>query len=114
MIRDSFDPGSPYYAVYVSPGNGVLVQSRDAAGDNSVQETSIPGNTPVYLQITRTGTTFTAATSTDGVNWTPIAGSSASLPSLTGAELAGLAVTSHNTGALSTAVFSGVTISPAP
>jgi len=114
MIRDSFDPGSPYYAVYVSPGNGILVQSRDAVGDNSVQETSVPGNTPVYLQITRTGTTFTAATSTDGVNWTPIAGSSASLPNLAGAELAGLAVTSHNTGALATAVFNGVTITPTP
>ena len=112
MIRLSSDPGAPYYAVYVTPANGVVVQSRDAAGDNSVQEASAAGSTPVYLQITRTGTTFTAATSPDGVNWTPIAGSTASLPNLTGAVLAGLAVTSHNTGQLSTAVFNTVSVSP--
>ena len=35
MIRASSDPGAPYYAVFVTPGNGVVVQSRDAAGDNS-------------------------------------------------------------------------------
>ena len=113
MIRASSDPGSPYYAVYLTPGNGIVVQSRDAAGDNSIQETSVSGSTPVYLQITRTGTTFNAALSPDGVTWTPIAGSGASLPNLAGSVLAGLAVTSHNTGALSTAVFNGVIITPA-
>jgi hypothetical protein len=112
MIRASSDPGAPYYAVYLTPGNGVIVQSRDAVGDNSVQEASIStGTAPVYLQITRTGTTFTAATSSDGVNWTPIAGSTASLPNLSGAVLEGLAVTSHNTGELSTAVFNSVVTS---
>ena len=58
-IRASSDPGSPYYEVYVTPGNGPVVQSRDAAGDNT-----------------------------------------------------GLAVTSHNTGQLSTAVFNSVSVSP--
>ena len=58
-IRASSDPGSPYYAVYVIPGNGLVVQSRDASGDNT-----------------------------------------------------GLAVTSHNTGRLSTAVFNSVSVSP--
>jgi len=112
MIRASSDPGSPYYAVYVTPSNGIVVQSRDAAGNNSVQEASIAGGTGAYLQISRTGTTFTAATSTDGVNWTPVPGSTASLPNLTGALLEGLAVTSHNTSQLSTAVFDTVTVSP--
>jgi len=109
MIRASSDPGAPYYAVYLTPGNGVTVQSRDAAGDGSIQEASVSSATaPVYLQITRTGTTFTAATSSDGVNWVPVAGSAASLPSLSGAVLEGLAVTSHNTGQLSTVGFNSV------
>jgi outer membrane protein assembly factor BamB len=112
MVRASSDPGAPYYAVYLTPGNGVVVQSRDAAGDNSIQEESVSTATaPVYLQVTRTGTTFTAATSSDGVNWTPVAGSAASLPNLSGAVLEGLAVTSHNTGQLSTAVFNSVVTS---
>jgi outer membrane protein assembly factor BamB len=112
MIRATSDPGSPYYAVYVTPGNGVIVQSRDAVGDNSIQEASITGTTtPVYVQITRTGTTFSAATSTDGVTWTPIPGSTASLPNLSGAILEGLAVTSHNTSQMSTVVFNSVVTS---
>jgi hypothetical protein len=111
MIRLSSDPGAPYYAVYVTPGNGVVVQSRDAAGDNSIQEESVAGSAPVYLQITRTGTTFTAATSTDGVTWTPMPGSTISLPNLTGPVLEGLAVTSHNTSQLSTVVFNRVVTS---
>ena len=112
MIRASSDPGGAYYAVYVTPGNGVVVQSRDAAGDNSVQEAMTGAQKlPVYLQITRSGTTFTAATSTDGTNWTPIGGSTAPLPNLAGAVLEGLAVTSHNTAALSTAVFTSVVTS---
>ena len=112
MVRDTSDPGSPYYAVYLSPNNGILVQSRDASGDNSVQEASIAtGTAPAYLQITRTGTTFAAATSADGVTWTPIPGATVSLPNLSGAVLEGLAVTSHNTGALSTAVFNSVVTS---
>jgi hypothetical protein len=109
MIRDTSDPGSPYYAVYVTPGNGIVVQSRDAAGDNSIQPASIAsGSAPVYLQVTRTGTTFSAAASPDGVNWTPVPGSALTLPNLSGAVLEGLAVTSHNTGQLSTVAFNSV------
>jgi hypothetical protein len=114
MIRATSDPGSPYYAVYVTPGNGIVVQSRDAPGDTAVQEAGTSGSTPLYLEITRSGTTFTAATSTDGVTWAPIPGSSATLAGLSGTVLAGMAVTSHNTSALSTAAFGDVTLTPAP
>ncbi len=112
MIRGSSDPGAPYYAVYVTPGNGIVVQSRDAVGDNSVQEASISGGPPVFLQIVRSGTTFTVQTSPDGVNWTVLPGSAASLPNLSGPVLAGLAVTSHNTSQLGTAVFDSVAVGP--
>ena len=113
MIRGSSDPGAPYYAVYVTPGNGIIVQSRDAAGDNAVQEAAISGAPPVFLQVVRTGTTFTAQTSPDGVNWTAVPGSAASLPNLAGPVLAGLAVTSHNTGQLTTALFDSVAVTAA-
>lgn len=109
MFRASSDPGAPYYAIFVTPGNGITVQSRSLAGGTSVQEADIPGAIPVYLRIVRSGTTFTAATSTDGVNWTPVPGSTASLSGLSGSILAGMAVTSHNTSQLSTAVFDSLT-----
>jgi hypothetical protein len=67
---------------------------------------------PVYLQITQIGTAFSAATSTDGVTWTPVPGSSITLPNLAGPALAGLAVTSHNTGQLSTVTYNSVTVAP--
>jgi hypothetical protein len=114
MIRATSDPGAPYYAVYVTPANGIVVQSRDAVGHGAVQEQSIPGGPPVYLRVSRSGTTLGAATSADGITWTSIPGSSISLPNLGGPALAGLAVTSHDTTHLSTAVFDAVAISPSP
>jgi hypothetical protein len=111
MIRATTDPGSPYYAVFVTPGNGIVVQWRTAQSGTSSQ-VSIAGTVPVYLQIIRSGTTFSAATSTDGVTWTAIPKSSVSLANLAGSLLAGLAVTSHNAGALSTVTYSSVTVAP--
>jgi hypothetical protein len=112
MLRASTDPGSPYYAAFVTPNNGVAIQWRSAQGALSNQVLN-PGTTPIYLQITRTGTAYGAATSADGVTWTPLANSGVSLPALTGSVLAGLAVTSHNTAALSTVVFNSTTVTPA-
>ena len=111
MIRATTDPGSPYYAVFVTPGNGIVVQWRTAQGGTSSQA-SIAGTVPVYLQITRNGTTYSAATSTDGVTWTAIPNSSVTLANLTGSLLAGLAVTSHNTGQLTTVTYTSVAVTP--
>jgi hypothetical protein len=104
MFRATTDPGSPYYAALVTPGSGVVAQWRNSQGVTTSQSTKVAATLPTYLRITRSGTTFTAFTSTDGVTWTLVPGSSAS-PAVTGTMLAGLAVTSHNTSALSTATF---------
>ncbi len=111
MIRATTDPGSPYYAVFATPGNGIVVQWRSAQGGTSSQ-VSIAGTVPLYLKITATGSAFSAATSTDGVTWTPIPKSSVTLANLAGAALAGLAVTSHNTGQLSTVTYGSVVVAP--
>ncbi len=116
MLRATTDAGSPYYAVFMTPGNGIAVQYRLAQGGGSGQVlmTGIP---PLYLEVARAGTTFTAYTSTDGVTWTAMPGSSVSIPNLTGALLAGLAVSSHNVAAVSTVSFDTVsfgTAVPAP
>jgi outer membrane protein assembly factor BamB len=111
MLRQSTDPGSPYYAVFVTPANGVAVQWRDTLGNFTSQVTT-PGAPAIYLQITRTGTTFSAATSSDGVTWTPVPNSVVNLPNLSGSLLSGLAVTSHDTGALSTVLANSVVVTP--
>ncbi|HZU77347.1 MAG TPA: hypothetical protein VFA70_11325, partial [Dehalococcoidia bacterium] len=109
MLRLSNDPAAPYYAVLVTPGNGIAVQYRPTSGA-STSLVQVPyafsSSNPVYLQITRSGTTtFNAAYSTDGTTWTAIAGSTVSIPALTGSLLDGMALTSHDTSNLITAVF---------
>jgi hypothetical protein len=108
MIRSTTDPGSPYYAVYVTPGNGIVVQTRTAQGASAVQLANPSGATPAYLEVTRSGTSFTAYTSTDGSTWTAIPGSTTTISALSGSALAGVAVCSHNTGTLSTAALQSV------
>lgn len=110
MLRQGNDPGAPYYYVFVTPGNGVGVQYREVQGRPSLDPIQIAGAAPAYLQVARSGSTFTAYGSSDGVTWTPIAGSSRQLP-ISGPLLGGLAVTSHSANQSGTATFAAVTIS---
>jgi hypothetical protein len=97
--------------VFATTGNGVVVQWRTAQGGTSSQ-VQLTANTPIYLRIIRTGTTFTAATSTDGVTWTTIPGSAVTLANLSGPLLRGLAITSHSSGNPGTASFDTLSTSP--
>jgi len=109
MLRASTDPGAPNYALLVSPGEGIKVQLRKTL-DGTTQKLANPaGTTPAWLKISRSGDTFTAYTSADGVTWTLIPGSTVTV-SLGSALLAGLAVTSHHSGALCTVTMDGVSV----
>jgi outer membrane protein assembly factor BamB len=106
MLRADTTAGAAYYAVMLTPSNGLIVQYRAASGAVTNQPVLLSGPAaPLYLSVTRTGTTFSASTSPDGVTWTPVPGSTVSLPGLTGSLLAGMAVTSHDTNQLATATF---------
>ena len=76
MFRASTDPAAPNYPLVVSPGEGIKVQVRKTQGGNTTKLANPAGTTPAYLKITRSGNTFTAYTSPDGVTWTLIPGSS--------------------------------------
>jgi outer membrane protein assembly factor BamB len=110
MLRLTTDPGSPYYAIFATPGNGVAVQWRTAQGGSTSQVTTAAAF-PEYLKITRSGTTFSAYTSPDGSTWTLVPGSSVTLANLSGGLLEGLAVNSHNTGQYSTVVYNSLVTS---
>lgn len=112
MLRLSTDPAAPYYAIYVTPANGIVIQYRALVATNAQQVSSIAGGAPAYLRVQRSGTTYSAYTSADGITWTLVAGSAAVIPSLTGSLLAGLAVASHNAFALNLTTFDSVTIAP--
>ncbi len=108
MIRATSDPGSPYFAEFMTPGNGIAVQWRTAQGGSSSQVLAT-ATVPAWLRVGRSGSTFTAYTSADGLTWTAIPNASVNVP-ITGAVLAGLAVTSHNTSSLSSVTFDGVVL----
>ena len=107
MVRQSTNANAPFYAVVVTPQQGIFVLDRTVQGSGVHTVASLVGTVPVYLQVQRSGTTYTAYTSSDGINWTPIAGSSVIL-SPAGTWLAGMAVTSHTVSKISTATFDTV------
>jgi hypothetical protein len=74
MLRASTDPGAANYVVVVSPGAGIKVQVRSALGGTTTKIANPAGTVPTYLEVTRSGNTFTSFTSPDGVTWTPSPG----------------------------------------
>jgi hypothetical protein len=103
MLRKTFDPVSPFYGVFVTPGRGIHVLYRSDFNQNPVEASYPSDERPVYLRISRTGTTYSAFTSADGVHWTLIPDSTVDIPELSGALMAGFAVTSRKVGLLSSA-----------
>ncbi len=107
MVKQSTAAGSSYAFLAVTPANGVHLQS-DFTSD---QGGPPAGAAPLWLRLTRSGASVSAATSADGVTWTP-AGTAAT--ALAGPVEVGLAVTSHNGGVLGEATFDGVVVDAAP
>jgi hypothetical protein len=110
MLRVSTDPAAPNYAVLVSPGAGIKVQVRSVDGGTTTKLANPTGTTPAYLEVTRSGNTFTASTSPDGLTWTTIPGSSYTM-TLPSTLLAGMAVTSHHSGVTGTVTMDAVSAS---
>jgi hypothetical protein len=107
MIRDSLDPNSANTALLITPENGVRFQHRDITGDDTERTFDETVTAPQWVKLTRElGGRVRAAYSADGVTWTdmePVTTTIMNLP-----VYIGLVLTSHNTGAQCTAVFSDV------
>ena len=103
MFRANSSPNAAFADTVVTVARGVSFQWRTAAG-GPVHAVIIPGvAAPIYLSLTRTGSSFSAAYSKNGTTWTAI-GKPQTI-SMTSPVLAGLAVTSHHYGVLNTSVF---------
>jgi len=110
MLRKTFDPVSPYYAVFMTPRGGMRVQYRSGFNQNTMEVASRSERLPVYLRISRTGTTYSAYTSADGDTWALLPDSTVSISDLNGTLMAGLAVTSRNTSLLGRAQFDTIAV----
>ena len=110
MIRQGDDAGAPFYAVLLTPKNGLLLEHRYARGlGTTVSEISLPSEptVPLYLKVARAGNIFSAYQSTDGVNWSFILGTNVTM-ALSGPMQIGLAVTSRDWQKAGVATFDSV------
>ena len=103
MIKQSATAGAPYALLAVTPANGTALQS--GFNQNTQVAASAPPN--AWLKLTRTGTTITGYTSTDGQTWTPVGSTTVALGST--AEI-GLFVTAHNGAQVNTSTFDNVSV----
>jgi hypothetical protein len=108
MMREQLTANSRHAFALVSAGAGLAFQRRLAAGDVSTSSASIGGGAPTWVKLARSGSTFTASRSADGVNWTSMGSDTIAMPTTI---YVGLAVTSHNSGAATTAALTNVAVS---
>ncbi|MEM7494776.1 MAG: hypothetical protein AAF471_01255 [Myxococcota bacterium] len=110
MIRDSLNPDAKFVFVLQRPDNRVAMQWRTSTGalagyvfpkDNTVMSK--------YLRLTRSGDTYHGFYSINSPNG-PWISLGMQTVAMSGNDYVGLAVTSHNPGSLTTAVFDSVSV----
>jgi regulation of enolase protein 1 (concanavalin A-like superfamily) len=107
MIREALTASSEHAFMLGSAGKGWAFQTRPVAGGLSEHSPGPPGTAPGWVKLVRIGNTFSGYHSSDGTNWVLVGTETISMP-LT--VYVGLAVTSHNVSATSTATFTNVTL----
>lgn len=107
MIRETLNAGSKHAFMLVSAAKGVAFQRRTTTGGTSTSTSGSLSAAPRWVKLTRSGTTFTAYESADGVTWTLVGTDSISMAQTV---YVGLAVTSHTTTSSATCTLDNVTI----
>ncbi len=72
MIREGLDAGSAHAMVVMTPGNGVALQYRPIMNQDTLGIDEGGLAAPYWVKLTRSGNTFTAERSEDGVTWVSI------------------------------------------
>lgn len=110
MMRETLDPSSTQAFMLVSPGKGLAFQRRVATGGVSTNTAGAMATAPYFVKLTRSGTTITAAQSTDGSNWTVVGSDTIAMaPTI----YVGVAVGSHVYGTLAAATFASTSVATA-
>lgn len=107
MIRATLAANSAHAYAVVSAAKGVHFQRRPSAGALSSSTSASTASPPAWIKAVRTGNTVTTSWSATGSSWTTIG--SVALP-LGASAYVGIAVTSHNVGARTTATVSDVAV----
>jgi hypothetical protein len=109
MLRNGTAANAAFVDMVVTPGSGVTFQWRTSAG-RAASSTSVAGVTaPVWVKVTRSGSSFAGYYSTDGVTWKQV-GTTKTI-TMSSTTQAGLAVTAHDNTKLATATLTNVSVS---
>ena len=115
MFRNSLDDNAAYAEVDATPDGHIFFTWRTNDGGSTNYAVAY-AQVPVWLQLDRTGSSFTASYSTDGTDWLPV-GNARTLD-LAPDALVGLVVSSHDNTTWSTATLANVAVTmpngPAP
>ena len=111
MIRSTLDAASANAAVMMTPGNGITFQWRLTSGAISSYTNVGKLVPPYWVQLVRNGNLFTASYSPDGLTWT-VLGSPVTI-AMPAISYAGLPVTAHTTGSLSSVLIGNVAVQSA-
>jgi len=109
MIRETLNANSTHASLLVTAAKGLQFKTRSTTG-GTTSKTTVNGITaPYWVRVVRTGNTFTASRSSNGVTWTVVGSKSITM----GASVyIGLSVNSKKDGTLSTGTFDNVTATP--
>ena len=112
MIRQSLDANSAYALNFVSPTNGISFQRRATAGGAAGSIGDKAGvAAPQWLRLLRSGNTFSAYHSADGLSWTL---QNTTTLTMTGTIYAGIAVCANNDGAINQVIATDLSVGPLP
>jgi alpha-glucosidase len=109
MFRETLANNSNYSFAMMTPGEGTAFQLRNPS---NVSANTTGVSAPYWVQLVRSGNSFSAYAAPDGVNWTQTG--AATTNTMATNLYAGLAVCSHTAGTLNTAYFDNVSFLAAP
>jgi regulation of enolase protein 1 (concanavalin A-like superfamily) len=113
MIRETLDMSSTWASVFYGGENGARYQARLTTAAGATSDTpvatadQIAQRAPVWIKIERLGNQFNGYYSQDGQNWTSMVWNPQTI-NMSSTVYIGLAVTSHVSGTLCGAEFSGI------
>ncbi|WP_281232954.1 family 16 glycosylhydrolase [Flavobacterium gelatinilyticum] len=107
MFRETLTPTSKHAMTDASAAAGIEFLSRDTTSGITTAEVTA-GAAPKWVRLVRSGNVFTSYSSDNGTTWTQIGTPKTIVMSST--IYAGMAVTSHANGTLTTGVFSDVIV----
>lgn len=108
MMRSSTGEGSRYAFVFATPGY-IGFETRTATGASATGVGFENVSAPVWLKLTRSGSTFIGWWSADGMTWDALGTQTLSMSAT---PKAGLAVTAHDDAGLNTSTFANVALTP--